>query len=157
MMDKVRGLLRDREKMRELILYGVFGALTTAVNYGTFLLLHAAFGLSGIDPAEPRHKLLLSAATVAAWIVSVAFAFFTNRKYVFQSDATAKSDLAREALLFLSARVGSLLLFDVALLYATVYLLHIDERIAKLLMNVLVVIFNYAASKLIIFKKRPRA
>lgn len=135
-MEKIKALF---EKNKEVVLYLVFGALTTAVNYVVFALCR-----------ELLHLPLLVANTVA-WILAVLFAFATNRKYVFDSK---NGNVWKELILFVGARVLSFLLFDQLTMYLMVNLLHINEYIAKLIANIFVIVFNYVASKLVIFKQK---
>ncbi len=150
---KILSILHDKAKMRELILYVVFGALTTAVNWIVFFLLTRLLGLNGHPEGSGPYVLISNIANVAAWILAVLFAYFTNKRFVFQSKAGLASGAWREFWLFVSARVASLLLFDVAL-FNLLLLLGMKAEWDKLLMNVLVVAFNYFASSLVIFKKR---
>lgn len=154
-MDKLRTLLA---KYREGIMYLVFGVLTTAVNWLVYVAVTTALGLQACELSSARYQLIYSAGTVAGWVLSVLFAFFTNKKYVFRSDADRRTGLWRELGLFVTARVASFILFD--LLLGNLLLLILPDfrfvitrdQWVKLLMNVLVVIFNYFASKLVIFK-----
>lgn len=150
---KILSILHDKAKMRELILYVVFGALTTAVNWIVFFLVTRLLGLNGHPEGSGPYVLISNIANVAAWILAVLFAYFTNKRFVFQSKAGLASGAWREFWLFVSARVASLLLFDVAL-FNLLLLLGMKAEWDKLLMNVLVVAFNYFASSLVIFKKR---
>jgi len=135
-----------RETRLELIRYGVVGALTTGVNYGIYVLVLMAF------PPEPS-KFQLFVAAAAAWLVSVAFAYFANRRYVFKARAQGAAML-REAELFVAARLASLGL-DAGFLLAAVEFFGMDEYAAKLAANVLVVIANYFAGRLVVFRKGP--
>lgn len=147
-------------KLRELILYLVFGVLTTALNWAVYALLSITLGLSqyGIDTAQ--YKLIANISNVSAWIAGVLFAYFTNKKWVFQSKATVKTGAWREFWLFVSARLASFLLFDLLLFNLCLSTLQnfslvlTRDQWIKLMMNVLVVIFNYVASKWVIFKKK---
>lgn len=152
-LNKIRALLSDREKTREIALYIVFGVLTTAVNWLVYLLVTEIGGLRGMAEGSAPYLLLSNVGQVLGWIVSVLFAYFTNKKYVFQSSAGLHSGAWREFWLFVSARVASLLIFDL-LLFNVLLLLGMNDKWDKLLMNLLVVIFNYAASKWVIFKKK---
>ncbi len=134
-MDKLWDLFK---KNKEVILYLVFGVLTTVVNYVVYYICREWL------------QFPLLVANTLAWILAVLFAFFTNRKYVFSSK---DSNILKELGLFVSARLLSFLLFDQLTMYLMVKLLHINEYIAKLIANVFVIIFNYAASKLVIFRK----
>ncbi len=158
MIDKMKALLRDREKMRELLLYLVFGVLTTAVSWGTYYIWRQALRLSSYPPDSAQYTLIANSGQVLAFVLSVIFAFVTNRRYVFRSQSTAKNGMWRELGLFVSSRVLAAVLFDLGLF--NLLLLLLKDSVAdadlwiKLAMNVLVVIFNYAASKLVVFRKR---
>lgn len=133
-MDKIKKLLN-----RETIAYLIFGVLTTAVNIAAFWILCDLCGITEL------------VSNVIAWAVSVAFAYVTNRGIVFQSTARGSKAVLREAALFVGARVLSLGL-DEAGMAVCLYVFHWHKMIAKIFMNVLVVIFNYIASKLLIFR-----
>lgn len=152
MIDRIRKLLGDREKIREIILYVVFGALTTAVNWLVYVVMTGAMRMDGYEAGSASQLLIGNASNVTAWILSVLFAFFTNKTFVFRSRATAKTGAVREFMLFVSARLMSYLLFDL-LLYSLLFFV-MDDKIDKLFMNVLVVLFNYLASRFVIFKKK---
>ena len=153
--EKILSILRNREKMRELFLYVFFGALTTAVNWAVFFLVTRLLGLPSLEKGSASYVAVSNAGNVTAWVVSVLFAFFTNKKYVFRSDAGAHTGALREFWLFVSARVASLLIFDVAL-FNLLLLLGMDANWDKLLMNGLVIVFNYFASSLVIFRKKGK-
>ncbi len=129
------------QKYREIILYGVFGVLTTVVNWGGYWFL-----------ADIAHVPYL-ASTVIAQVLAILFAYLTNRKWVFESKAKGTKEVLGEMLRFFSARGVSLLL-DLGCMYAGVDLLHINDKLMKLLANVVVVIANYALSKLFVFRKK---
>ena len=151
-MEKLKALLRD-EKIKEMIAYLVFGVLTTAVNWIVYLALTR---LLSPNPENGELPLLVSnIGQVAGWVVSVLFAYFTNKRFVFQSGATAQTGAWREFWLFVSARVTSLLVFDL-LLFNGLLLLGMNDKWDKLLMNVLVIVFNYVASKFVIFQKKSK-
>ena len=151
MVQKIRQLLRE-PRIREMISYVFFGALTTLVNWCVYIFLTWALGMQQHDRGAAAYVLIGNISTLAAWVLSVLFAFFTNKRYVFQSGAKAHSGAWKEFLLFISARVISYLLFDMFLYTALLYVM--NDKLDKLLMNILVVLFNYAASKWIVFRKR---
>ena len=141
-MKKLLALLNDRARITELILYVFFGVLTTLIN----LVCYWAFrNLLGIQ---------YQVSSVLAWIVAVLFAFVVNKLVVFRSKSMERDLLLREASSFFGARLMSLILFDVAGLWLCVDVFGMDDIFAKLVMNVMVVIFNYIASKLVIFQKK---
>lgn len=127
-------------KNREVVLYLIFGALTTVVNYVIYIPLHHGAGV------------FASVANVAAWIVAVMFAFITNKPFVFESTDWALKCVIPEFLKFIGARIGSLIL-ETLLLLLTVDILELSGIIMKILTSILVVIINYFASKFIVFKK----
>jgi len=136
-METVRRLLK---KYRELILYLVFGVLTTLVNYISWWIMEPFFASSTVP-------------VTAAWIISVLFAYVTNRRFVFESKVTGGKALLRELLAFLTARILSGVL-DLVIMWIFADWMGFDNRIVKLISNVFVVIFNYIASKLVIFRKK---
>lgn len=136
-MEKIRELCK---KYRELISYLIFGVLTTVVNYVVYLIAAPFFSTATIP-------------TAIAWIFAVVFAYVTNRKYVFHSKATGAAALAAEIGSFFGARLLSGLL-DVGFMWVTADKLGLNDKIMKLVANVFVVVFNYIASKLVIFRKK---
>ena len=153
MLEKIRTLFSDKKRTREIALYVLFGVLTTLVSWAVYLAFTRLMGIGKMEEGSGRYVLVSNLGQVISWIAAVLFAYFTNKKYVFQSKAGAKDGAWREFWLFVSARVASLLIFDL-LLFNVCLMLGMDDRVDKLLMNVLVVIFNYAASKWVIFKKK---
>lgn len=127
-------------KYKELIAYAFFGGLTTLINSGVY---------AGLDALHAQTWLSVG----AAWAVSVAFAFVTNRKWVFHGKpGQAWPELRR----FVVARLFTLAL-DLGLMYLFTDVLGVSGTVmktaVKLGVNVLVIILNYVFSKLIVFKK----
>ena len=135
-MDKLKALFI---KYREVISYLFFGVLTTVVNYAVYLLAAPFFNTTTIP-------------TAIAWVLAVIFAYVTNRIFVFHSQAKGSKALLREILTFFGARVLSGIL-DVGFMWVFADYLGFNDKLMKLISNVFVVIFNYIASKLIIFRK----
>ena len=118
----------------------LFGMLTTVVNY---LVYYPLYNWTDLPAAV---------CNTIAWIAAVAFAYLTNKPFVFEShDWTAKTVLP-ELGKFVACRLGSGLLETAAILLF-VDILTFDGNIAKLIISVLVVILNYIGSKFIVFKK----
>lgn len=138
-MEKLRALFR---KYRELIAYGIVGGLTTVVSMALYYGSTWTF-LDGSD------ALQVQIANVISWIGAVAFAYVTNRVFVFQSHSTA---VFREIVSFVSSRVLTLLL-DMGCMWLMVTAIGVNHRIAKLVSMVLVTVGNYVISKLLVFKK----
>jgi len=128
-------------KYKDLILYGIFGVLTTAINWIVYKLFYSILGVSNV------------ASTCVAWILAVIFAFITNKIWVFDSKSFAKKVVIKELTAFLSARIATGVL-DVLIMWIAVDKMGYNEDIWKLISNVIVIIINYIASKLIIFKNK---
>lgn len=127
-------------KYRELILYVFFGGLTTLVNWASYWLL-----------ADVFHVPYLW-ATAIAQILSILFAYVTNRIWVFESKAKGFSAVFWEMVRFFGCRAASFVL-DLLCMRIGVGGLHVNDMVMKLLSNVIVVIVNYVFSKLIVFRK----
>ena len=123
----------------EMLLYILFGILTTVVNILSFGLLR-----------DVLQWQLLTANTLA-WVLSVAFAFLTNKVFVFRSKSFAAKLVLRELVSFVGARLFSLAV-DTAGMWLLVDVLTWNDWLAKVLMNVIVIVLNYVFSKLFIFK-----
>lgn len=136
MVQKFLTLVR---KHKDILLYLIFGVLTTLVNYAVYLPLYNYAGVSA------------SISNAIAWIAAVAFAFLTNKPFVFGSHDWHLKTLLPELGKFLGCRVGSGLAETVILLL-TVDVLHWNGNVWKLVTSVLVVVLNYVASKLLVFK-----
>ena len=137
MLQKIRALV---EKYWDILTYLVFGVLTTVVNYVIYLPVYNVLGLSA------------AVSNAIAWVVAVAFAYLTNKPFVFKSHDWSAKTVIPELTKFVSCRVASGLAETVILL-VTVDLLGWNGNIWKLVTSVLVVVLNYVASKLIVFKK----
>lgn len=152
-IEKIKHLLKDKDKMRELITYVIFGILTTGVNWAVYMVVREAFGLEQYEEGSLPYLLITNGGNALAWILSVLFAFFTNKRVVFRSKKGMQNGARKEFFLFVSARVASYVIFDV-LLFNALGALGVHDKADKLIMNVLVVIFNYLASRYVIFKQK---
>lgn len=152
MMTKIKELII---KYKELIIYVIFGGLTTVVNLAVFALFGMLLG---------DEKYLITNAI--AWFAAVVFAYVTNKIWVFESKSWSAKVLAKEIPSFFAARVLSFVIEEAGL-YVFVDLLSFNELsikilsfeiggelIAKALLAVVVVVMNYVISKLVIFKKK---
>jgi putative flippase GtrA len=110
------------------------------VNYLVYLPLYNWVSLSA------------TASNAIAWVFAVAFAFLTNKPFVFRSFDWSWKTVGPELAKFVSCRIGSGLL-ETAAIFLTVDLLHWNGNIMKLILAVVVVILNYIGSKLLVFKK----
>ena len=128
-------------KYRELITYLVFGVLTTVGNYLVYLPCYNLWGLNA------------SVSNVIAWMVAVAFAFVTNKPFVFRSYDWSVKVVVPELSKFVATRIGSGAL-ETAILFLSVDLVGMNGNVWKLLTSVLVVVLNYVGSKLLVFRKQ---
>ena len=135
MLDKLKS-----NKMKKLFLYVVFGVLTTGVNIFLFWLL-----------SDVLHVQYLISNFVAI-VVSILFAYITNKWYVFESKTETRKDLIREFVTFIGARTGTLI-FDMVGMFVLVSFLSLDSLISKIFVNIIVVILNYIFSRLLVFKE----
>lgn len=136
----VKRLLNLVKTHKEVVTYLIFGVLTTLVNYAVYLPLYNWLHLSA------------TLSNAIAWVAAVAFAFVTNKPFVFESYDWSMKTVIPELSKFVGCRVGSGLA-ETAIIFLTVDLLQWNGNLWKLLTSVLVVILNYIASKLLVFKK----
>jgi putative flippase GtrA len=141
MIEKVKALV---VKYQDMILYVFFGALATLVNTASYYLCYNIIGISNVP------------SVIIAWLLAVVFAFFTNKLWVFKSKSFAPDVLKHEIPTFFGARLLTGLL-DLGIMYLAVDVLHGNGTVWKLISNILVIILNYVASKLIIFKKKDES
>ncbi|MBR0414864.1 MAG: GtrA family protein [Clostridia bacterium] len=146
----------SKENIIELIKYIIFGGLTTVVSLVSFKLFDFLLG----------EKLYL-VSNIISWVLAVAFAFVTNKLWVFRSKSWQSKVVLKEALGFAGARLFSLGVEEVGL-WLLISVLGMGQMqawvlfgftingnlIAKVIMQVIVVIMNYVFSKFIIFKKK---
>lgn len=142
MLQKIKKLY---EKYKEIINYVIVGFLTTVVALATYYICVFTF-------LNPENALELQVANVLSWIAGVAFAYFTNRKYVFNSNNPNK---LKEAAMFTLSRLVTLVL-DMLIMGLGVSILKFNDKIVKLISQVVVVIGNYVFSKLFVFKKADK-
>ena len=127
-------------KYKELILYVFFGGLTTLVNWGGYWLL-----------ADLFHVPYLWAPAIAQ-IASILFAYVTNRIWVFESKAKGWGPVLGEMVRFFGCRAFSFVL-DLVCMRVGVGMLLINDKVMKLLSNIIVIIVNYVFSKVFVFRK----
>lgn len=127
---------------REGILYIFFGGLTTLVNWVVYFSFVRLMGGSSPTP------LVTNISNALAWVLSVLFAYVTNKKYVFRGGRGGLRELA----LFFSARVSSYLIFDLLFFNLFTVVFRLPHGAVKIMANVLVVAYNYFASKFVVFK-----
>lgn len=138
MIEKVKKLI---EKHWDILSYLFFGVLTTIVNYVVFLPCYNLWGFSAM------------VSNVISWVIAVAFAYLTNKPFVFRSHDWSAKTVVPELSKFVGCRIGSGVAESLILLVA-VDMLGWNGNIWKLMTNVLVVIMNYIGSKLLVFRNK---
>ena len=153
-MEKIKALFKKLVN-KETVTYVIFGVLTTLVNLVVF---------KGCDVLFKGEHYLVSNSV--AWIAAVAFAYVTNKLFVFESKSWKFDVIKKEIPSFLGARIASYFI-EQAGLWFFVEILHFDEKVfdfiivrlsgkitAKLIIGVVVVVINYVLSKFMIFAKK---
>ncbi len=141
-MNKIKELLI---KYEEVIRYLIIGVLTTVVSLATYYILT-------FTVLDPKVSIQLQITNVISWIVSVTFAYFTNRKYVFK--LKEKKNI-KEASKFYLSRLSTLLL-DMLLMQIFVIRLKFNDKIIKLIVQFVVIVLNYVLSKFLVFKSKVK-
>lgn len=134
------------KKYKEIINYLIFGGLTTIINLIVkYALLFTIFDAS--------NSIELQISIVISWIIAVLFAYFTNRKYVFESKNQNK---LKEFINFVVARISTLLL-EMLIMWFFVTLLKLNSDLYVIIFTIIsqvaVIVGNYVFSKLFVFKK----
>ena len=143
MIEKIKALCI---RYRELIVYIIVGGLTTVVGWGTKFLWNILFYGGTAFPTSLQNAIL----SVVEWVAGVAFAYPTNRKWVFQSK---NPEILKEASGFVASRLATLGLNFLAM-QLLVNLLHVNFYVSTIIAGILVIIGNYVFSKLFVFKKK---
>ena len=136
MLKRIKNLLH---KYREIISYTFFGCGATLINIVSFYLFHQILHID------------LIAGNVLAWILAFLFAFFTNKIWVFESREWRGKKVVTEMRDFLIARLATLVL-DTFFMWLLVEAIRVNSLFAKIVVNIIVIVANYAASKLWVFR-----
>ena len=130
-----------KENIKEIILYIIVGVIVSIVSLGSyFLLTHFIF--------DPNNGFELQITNVISWVLACTVAYLLNRIFVFKSH---EENIIKEGIKFYSGR-GSTLLLDMFLMYIFVTLLHYNDGIVKVFVQIVIVLTNYVLAKLV-FKK----
>ena len=130
------------QKYEEIIKYLFFGVITTIAS----LIVYYFLVLTILDPSK---SLELQIANVLSWTVGVLVAFFTNRKYVYKKKNKNKK---KEFISFVLSRIFTLIL-DMVVMGVGVSILRKNDKIIKIISQIIVIVMNYILSKIIIFKQ----
>lgn len=126
-------------KYKELVLYAIFGCLTTVLNIVVYFILTHIF----------IFNFMFSNAL--AWMIAFIFAYYTNSKFVFSYLPFFSEGCLRRFIKFFNSRIFTGVL-DMFLMWFFVGDLKINDSISKFVVNVIVIILNYVMSKFLIFK-----
>lgn len=130
-------ICENKEKIKELIVYGIFGVLATIVSFGSLYILGKIF--------VNTDKNILNIISI---ILAMTFAYFTNRRYVFKSK---EKNILQEAIKFAGSRAFSAV-FEMLSFYILFSKMQMNEMIAKGIVTFVVIILNYIMSKIFVFK-----
>lgn len=138
----MKRVLQLYKKYKEIINYLIVGGLTTVVSLAVYYGCVLTF-------LNPDHALQLQAANILSWIAAVTFAYFTNRRYVFES--TNRNRL-KEATYFYGSRIVTLLM-DMGCMFFMVTLCGLNDKVTKIVVQIIVTVGNYVLSKFFVFRK----
>lgn len=124
------------EKMKEIVNYVIVGGCTTLVSILSYYIFRVFIESYMV-------------CTVLSWICAIIFAYITNRIFVFHSK---EENVVKEFISFIFSRIVSLLA-EIACMYALVDFLGINDRISKIIVQVIIIVLNYILSKIFVFKK----
>ena len=130
-------------KYKSFITYAFFGVCTTLVNILSYRLFFFALSVPNVP------------STILAWLFAVLFAFITNKIWVFESKSWALSVTIPELIKFFVCRIATGV-FDVAVMWLAVDKMQWNALVWKVISNVIVIVLNYVASKLVIFVKKDK-
>ena len=133
-------MLKMYKKYNEIINYVIFGVLTTLVSLVTYYLCSKVF------------HIYYLVSSVISFIISVLFAYVTNKIYVFKSDAKG-SKVLKELFSFVSSRILSFIIENV-ILVILVSVIKLDDMISKTIVQIIVIILNYILSKLVFLRSK---
>lgn len=128
------------KKNKEILLYIFFGGLTFIVSIASYAFFNIQIGWNAL------------VANIGSWILSVAFAYVTNRIWVFDSNASTVAGFMKEITSFVGGRVATLMIEEL-ILFILITNLGMNSMLIKVIAQIIVIVLNYVISKLIVFKK----
>lgn len=129
------------KKNKEVLLYLFFGGLTFLVSVISYAYFNVTLGINEL------------VANIISWVLAVAFAFFTNRIWVFQAPTETVSQFLMQLIRFFMGRVATLVVEEVILL-VFITILGFNSMAVKVIAQVIVIVLNYVISKLVVFRKK---
>lgn len=142
-MEKIKELC---VKHREILVYIIVGGLTTVVAWGCKFLWNAVFYAGTALPTVTQNTVL----SVVENVSGIAFAYPTNRKWVFQSK---NPNILSELISFVGSRAATWIL-GWLLNMLLVNVLHVSVFVSTVVVGIVVIIGNYVFSKLLVFRKK---
>ena len=139
----IKKCLKVYKKNEEIINYLIVGGLTTLISLVVYYICVHTF-------LNPNNGFELQIANIISWIAGVSFAYVTNRIFVFKSK---EKNILKECTSFVGSRIITLLL-DMFIMFLFVTVFKIDDLIAKIISQIVVIVGNYIISKLFVFKKK---
>lgn len=141
-MEKLKYLYK---KYREIIVYLIVG-------FCTFLVCYLSYTVLVLTVCDPTNPILLQVANIISSALGIAFAYVTNRVFVFQSK---EKNIKRECAQFVSSRIGTVL-FEMIIMAVTVSILGLNDKICKLCAQFITTVLNYVLSKFLVFTKKNK-
>ena len=128
------------KKNKEILLYLFFGGLTFIVSIASYAFFNIQIGWNAL------------VANIGSWILAVAFAYVTNRIWVFDSNASTATEFMKEIASFVGGRVATLVIEEL-ILFIFITNMGMNSMLIKVIAQIIVIVLNYVISKLIVFKK----
>lgn len=132
-------------KYKEILNYLIVGVLTTVISLGSYYAL--VFTI-----LNPKNGIQLQIANITSWILSVTFAYISNRIFVFKSKG---KNILKEATKFYMARVSTLLI-DMLFMFLFVSIANMNDKVAKIIVQIVILVLNYVFSKLFVFNGKTK-
>lgn len=124
------------KKNKEILLYLFFGGLTFLVSISSYAVFNIRIGWNALT------------ANIASWMLAVAFAYVTNRTWVFESSTDRGSNLIKEITSFVGGRIATLV-FEELILFIFITELEMNSILIKIVAQVVVIALNYVISKFV--------
>lgn len=141
-MNKILELIN---RYREIIVYLIVG-------FATFLVCFLSYTALVVTVCNPENPILLQVANIISSAIGIAFAYVTNRKFVFQSK---EPNIKKECGQFVTSRIGTVLI-EMGVMAVTVSILGLNDKICKICAQVLTTVLNYIFSKFLVFAKKEK-
>lgn len=138
-------LINIYKKYQEIINYLIVGVLTTLVSIFTYFILSLILDIN--------NNILFIFANIISWICAVVFAYITNKRFVFNSATSNRKEEIKLFSMFVSSRITTLLI-ELIFMFLTVKVLLLNDKISKVIAQIIVIILNYIISKIFVFKKK---